>query len=217
MAKKPNYIPFFFDDIEALELLGDAERGRLFTALLEYGRLGATEKISGNEKFVFPMFKGRIDRFFENYADTCEKNKRSISKRYANATSEYERIPSESEYKSESETESEAESEYLCDNRARGAHTKRFVAPTVEEVAEYCRERSNGIDAARFVDYYTANGWKVGRNSMKDWKSAVRTWERNGHAAKNAGDKREDSSFDSNAFFEAAVKKGMEYGDSSDL
>lgn len=63
MAKKPNYIPFFFDDIEALELLGDAERGRLFTALLEYGRLGATEKISGNEKYVFPMFKGRIDRF----------------------------------------------------------------------------------------------------------------------------------------------------------
>ena len=98
----------------------------------------------------------------------------------------------------------------MCDNRARGAHTKRFVAPTVEEVAEYCRERSNGIDAARFVDYYTANGWKVGRNSMKDWKSAVRTWERNGYVSAKADDKRENSSFDGDAFFEAAVNAGRQ-------
>lgn len=56
---------------------------------------------------------------------------------------------------------------------------KRFKPPTVEEVADYCRERNNGIDAQHFVDYYTANGWKVGKNSMKNWKAAVRTWEKN--------------------------------------
>lgn len=56
---------------------------------------------------------------------------------------------------------------------------KRFKPPTVKEVADYCRERNNGIDAQHFVDYYTANGWKVGKNSMKDWKAAVRTWEKN--------------------------------------
>lgn len=39
-------------------------------------------------------------------------------------------------------------------------------------------ERNNSVDAARFVDYYEANGWKVGLNGMKDWKAAVRTWER---------------------------------------
>ena len=57
--------------------------------------------------------------------------------------------------------------------------TKRFTPPTVDEVREYCRERNNNVDAERFVDYYTANGWKVGKNPMKDWKAAVRTWERN--------------------------------------
>lgn len=55
---------------------------------------------------------------------------------------------------------------------------KRFVPPTVEEVRAYCRERQNGVDPQRFVDYYTANGWRVGKNPMKDWKAAVRTWER---------------------------------------
>ena len=62
---------------------------------------------------------------------------------------------------------------------------KRFVPPTVEEVKEYCKERQNNVDAERFVDYYTANDWKVGRNKMKDWKAAVRTWERNGFSNGN--------------------------------
>ena len=54
---------------------------------------------------------------------------------------------------------------------------KRFTPPTIEEIKEYCKERNNGVDAERFHSYYTANGWKVGRNPMKDWKAAVRTWE----------------------------------------
>lgn len=54
---------------------------------------------------------------------------------------------------------------------------QRFTPPTVAEVADYCKERGNGIDARQFVDYYTAKGWKVGNASMKDWKAAVRTWE----------------------------------------
>ncbi len=56
--------------------------------------------------------------------------------------------------------------------------TSRFIKPTVEQVKAYCRERSNGIDAERFVDYYESNGWRVGKTPMKDWQAAVRTWER---------------------------------------
>lgn len=56
---------------------------------------------------------------------------------------------------------------------------KRFTRPTIKEVKEYCVERKNSIDPQRFIDYYNSNGWKVGRNSMKDWKSAIRNWERN--------------------------------------
>lgn len=61
---------------------------------------------------------------------------------------------------------------------------KRFKPPTVDEVKAYCIERQNNVDAGRFIDYYTANGWKVGKNTMKDWKAAVRTWERNGYSVK---------------------------------
>ena len=57
--------------------------------------------------------------------------------------------------------------------------TKRFIPPTVEQVREYCLERGNDVDPQRFVDHYTSNGWMVGKNKMKDWKAAVRTWEKN--------------------------------------
>ena len=57
------------------------------------------------------------------------------------------------------------------------SHSKRFVPPTVDDVREYCLERGNSVDPQRFVDYYTSNGWMVGKNKMKDWKAAVRTWE----------------------------------------
>lgn len=57
---------------------------------------------------------------------------------------------------------------------------KVFTPPTLEEVASYCQERENNIDPQSWIDFYTSNGWKVGKNAMKDWKAAVRTWERNG-------------------------------------
>lgn len=61
--------------------------------------------------------------------------------------------------------------------------TTKFKKPTLEQVKAYCLERKNSIDAESFIDYYEANGWKVGRNSMKDWKAAVRTWEKRGTKA----------------------------------
>lgn len=53
----------------------------------------------------------------------------------------------------------------------------RFVPPTVDQVRAYCMERGNSVNPQRFVDYYSSNGWMVGKNKMKDWKAAVRTWE----------------------------------------
>ena len=57
---------------------------------------------------------------------------------------------------------------------------RRFVKPTVDEIRAYCAERKNNIDPQHFWDYYEARGWKVGgRSAMKDWRAAVRTWEKN--------------------------------------
>ena len=65
--------------------------------------------------------------------------------------------------------------------------SNKFVAPTLDEVTAYCNERHNNVDANRFIDYYTSNGWMVGKNKMKDWKAAVRNWERGNSNTSSSG------------------------------
>lgn len=57
---------------------------------------------------------------------------------------------------------------------------KRFTPPTVEEVAAYIAEHGYPVDAVKWHAYYSSNGWKVGKNAMKDWRAAVRTWLKDG-------------------------------------
>ena len=54
---------------------------------------------------------------------------------------------------------------------------KRFKKPSIEEIKEYCKSRNNSVDAYEFYDFYESKNWFIGKNKMKDWKAAVRTWE----------------------------------------
>lgn len=64
------------------------------------------------------------------------------------------------------------------DKNEKKCSRARFVPPSYEQVSSYCRERGNSVDAQRFLDFYEAKGWMIGKNKMKDWKAAVRSWER---------------------------------------
>lgn len=74
------------------------------------------------------------------------------------------------------------------EEKARAPSSRRFTPPSVDEVAAYCRERGNAVDAQRFVDFYASKGWKVGSSGMRDWRAAVRNWERQDNT-KNGGGK----------------------------
>ena len=65
----------------------------------------------------------------------------------------------------------------------------------MEEVASYCRERGNHVDPHYFHSYYESNGWRVGRNPMRDWKAAVRSWESNGLGDRTAQEPSVGDSF----------------------
>jgi len=60
-------------------------------------------------------------------------------------------------------------------------NNKRFKPPTIEEIEDYINEKGYRVNAHKFLDYYTSNGWKVGKNPMKDWKAAVRSWAHNSY------------------------------------
>jgi len=91
-----------------------------------------------------------------------------------------ETIVQETDSGTEQETDSGTEHIYK-ENHIRESYIKRnvFKAPCVDEIVSYCRERNNNVDGAYFYDYYKTRGWLLGKTKMRDWKAAIRTWERN--------------------------------------
>lgn len=53
---------------------------------------------------------------------------------------------------------------------------EQFSPPSIQNVAEYCREKGYQIDPESFVAYYDSVGWMIGKKKMKSWKGAVVTW-----------------------------------------
>ena len=180
------YFCAYHSYIKQCKGLSDSELGRLFRALLEYSASGKVPELNGRESVAFDFMSANIDRDAESYKDTCNRNRENISKRYdrirANTTV-YETYQ-------EKEEEELLKKDISNEISKKSTRQKKFVPPTVEEVAAYCLERKNKVDAAYFVDHYTSNGWKVGKQNMKDWKAAVRTWEKNGY---NQPSKKQDA------------------------
>ena len=163
--------------LDTMEALNDAECGRLFRALLEYSATGAAPELRGNERFVFPGMRSQIDRDIEKYNAKCARNRENGEKGGGHSppnAPERPRTPTKDKDK-EKDKDKDKDISFPPDGVKDSARAHR---PTVEEVAAYCRERGNRVDAERFVDFYASKGWTVGNQPMKDWKACVRTWER---------------------------------------
>ena len=113
-------------------------------------------------------------------ADRKREYRQRIETDRTNVQTNLRQISEKSPPEIEIELEKEIKIEKEIDSSAKSTTTKRkrFEKPTLSEIKQYCTERNNNVNAEHFFDYYESNGWKVGKNSMKDWKAAVRTWER---------------------------------------
>jgi hypothetical protein len=112
--------------------------------------------------------KERVRRFREKQ----KLNSDSVTHR--NVTQE---LPSVSVSVSESEKKKE---DYK--GKEKDKPQRNIIPPQIDWVVQYCNERKNNVNPLKFHDYYTARGWKINKNSMKDWQAAVRTWEQSGYS-----------------------------------
>lgn len=189
----------YFELFNELADFSDAECGQLFRDMLNYGITGEVPDYS--DRAMRTIWKGlqrRIDADGERYEAQRQQRTAAINKRWekyrtekdirAN-TDEYERIrniPTTTTTTTPTPTTTPTTSPTNNISADKPQKRTRFVKPTLEEVAAYCRERRNNIDPQGFIDHYESNGWKVGKTPMQDWKAAVRTWERNGKSGGKA-------------------------------
>lgn len=177
---------FVFQDeyLAKLAKLSDQEVGRLVRALAVYHATGEAQELAGRESIAFDFIKEDIDRIDESYNKKCEKNRENVNNRYQSNDNKNEDIQSNTSVNDCTQViviDKDKDIRDIKETTTKVVAKKsapRFTPPTLEEVKAYCTERNNGINAERWFDYYAANGWKVGKNPMKDWKASVRYWEK---------------------------------------
>ena len=173
------YIKVFVDWLDAIEPLGDAERGRLFTSLLEYARTGAVPQLNGNERFLFPMMRAQVARDIAQMEATSEnRGKRKKANEDLSNLSDKSNLSGKRTQEKDKDKDEDKDKDKDEDKEGSPPTPSQFIPPNVIEVRAYCNERKNHVDPQRFVDFYTSKGWMVGKTKMKDWRAAVRTWEK---------------------------------------
>ena len=210
MADRKGII-LYFDDWKPLLQLEDHKLALFLRAAINYAQSGEAPNICGELGILWEMIAAKIDldgaRFDKRvedgeYAAYCREEKRAgrdpvdrgTWREERQISTDIDRYPSspntKAKAKAKANTKANTKANIIADKPPRS----RFVPPTVEEVAAYCRERNNGISPEQFVDYYAARGWMMGKTKMQNWKGAVRTWERrqtDGRAARDGADDQE--------------------------
>ena len=178
--KKQEMLSLFPDVLSFTRKFTDAQFGALIRAAFAY-RFGG-EEYSGDDAAVDVAFRAvadQIDRLAE-YSRTNSKNARGRENRQKGAEcSEMQGNAGESPSIPIHSIPIHSIPTGGTEDKADKPPTRtRFSPPSVQDVADYCREKGYAVDAEHFVDYYSSVGWKRGKTPVRDWKATVRTWAR---------------------------------------
>lgn len=179
MGKAVLIQPSFY---EAMKILPDNERLLLYDGICEYSLNGALPgELPPMANSLFILMKPNIDSSSKKYNASVANGKKggappgNQNARKQPKNNQSKQPQNKQDLDLEYNLDSDLEKETVCKaDKPPARH--RFVPPTEDEVRSYCTENGFTVDPKRFVDYYTSNGWKVGKNPMRDWKAAVRTW-----------------------------------------
>ena len=179
-----NYVSLPHEYLEEMDILSDAEFGRLCRALLRYSMTGKEGQLQGAEKVLWKRAKMQEDRFQENYRELSdskrEAGKKGAAKRWHTMAGDGTDMSDDGEH-GYTETKTDTNTPPPNGGRSKRAQCTSFTPPTLEEVTAYVQERGSKVDPQGFIDFYAAKGWLVGKTPMKDWKAACRNaehWER---------------------------------------
>lgn len=176
-TKRQGFV-LYHDIRKPLAILTDAQRGKLFLAILDYSELGIEPDFDDVAlDLAFAFIRQTMDSCAERWEEIREKRAAAGSaggRRRAENAKQMQANQANASKPSELELEPELELE--LEQKNKGTRS-RFQRPTVEDVQEYCLQSGYRIDAQHFIDYYEANGWVQGKGKpIKDWRACVRTW-----------------------------------------
>ena|SRR3990167_4687857 len=174
MAKDPAFLFYYQDFLVGIEFMTDQEVGiyiRLLCHLADKGKLPLEHMLSICGAYGFTTSLQSKFAKDENGLFYNERLSLEVEKRRKYAESRRKNAGAYAKH-----MENENENENVNVNKKTKEKTKEDI-PTVEQVKQYCLERKNNVDPQKWHDFYSAKGWMIGKNKMKDWRAAVRNWE----------------------------------------
>lgn len=176
------FYPTFLTSIEAIK--NAAMRLAMFEAVANYGVYGTLPDFTdadpnGLLDGMFLQMRFSIDEAKAKRSTNRENGSRGgAPKGNKNACKNNRKQPNSTENKQNNPNVNDNVN-VISSNENKAKSVSRFVAPTLDEIQEYCKEKGFNVDAASIYDHYTANGWVQGKNKpIKDWRAAVRQWAR---------------------------------------
>jgi len=187
MAKQRTSFLLHFDSLEILNELSDEEAGQLFKAIKAHHD-GEEIPLSPLVRVAFSSFKNQFVRDEKKYQETCKRRAEAGSKGgLAKASNTKQKLAKDSKAKQDLANLADSDSKKKKNSDSKSDSKKEssgFTKPTPDELIDYFNGKgSNRDEAERFWNYYESNGWKVGRNPMKNWKAAVANWLKNSKPA----------------------------------
>lgn len=175
---------FYRSYYDAIQALPKKDQASVLLAICAYALDSEEPKLSGTAKAIFTLVRPTLDtgrrKAMGGKNGSPSKDNRKMDERCGKDSVKEKEGEKEVEVEGEIEIENECSLPLppLTEGEAGKPPKGRFTPPSVTEVSFYCQERGNGIDAQQFVDFYASKGWMVGKNKMRDWRAAIRTWER---------------------------------------
>ena len=200
------YLKVFTDFLEVAEGLSDGALARLFRAMLRYALDGTEPQMKSSERALWTVARQNIDREVAAYKTKVEADRRNGRKgaaiRWSKVAKDGDPYPDHSQDSQDNDNEKEKNNDNDKDNDSLSSTEPRLTAeerekkPSLEEVMSFSQEAGLNVDVQYFYNYYEANGWYIGKQPIRDWKAAVRSWESNGMDRERGGGGRELSGDD---------------------
>ena len=202
--KKPGVMIYF--TMRPSRKLPMEDRLRLYDAMLDYGETGVVPELEGPLAVLWDYFQPQLELDNARYESIRAKRAKAgrLGGLACQGSNQPEQEPQDGQEEAREAAEANEANEANQANEANEANTiqsstvqsnpvqlresiaakappapkKRFVPPSQAEIGAYVREAKLTMDPQEFLDYYTANGWRVGKHTMKDWRAAARNWAR---------------------------------------
>ena len=182
---------FYRSFYEALQNVPKKHRAAIYEAVFAYAFESREVSLSGVPRALWELIRPQLDasqRRYENSKKGAEYGKMGGRPRKNTEKEKPLKGYEEKTLNYNSNSNVNVNDNYNGESlRARARDTlpkqdffyqSQFIPPTLEEVESYCRERNSKIDAGKFVDFYTANGWMMGKTPMQNWQAALKVWEK---------------------------------------